>query len=205
VGVVVVFQLVAEDVSVLLEIDSLKLDPVDEGVSPNSVPHKASSASCFCGLSSVSKRLYLTVSTRELRTDRRRAVAVGGGQPPTRQRRHSPAGLLGRWLAVESVVRWPICGDGPTHREGRPRSSSNHIDELLVRPPPGATPASAGVATYRSEGTARRSVRGDSPPRTAAVPLIRVSRCRYRFAQTSDSLTRYRVSSSGIERPVVSR
>jgi len=33
VGVVVVFQLVAEDVSVLLEIDSLKLDPVDEGVS----------------------------------------------------------------------------------------------------------------------------------------------------------------------------
>jgi len=24
----------------------------------NSVPHKASSASCFCGLSSVSKRLY---------------------------------------------------------------------------------------------------------------------------------------------------
>jgi len=38
VGVVVVFQLVAEDVSVLLEIDSLKLDPVDEGVSPNSVP-----------------------------------------------------------------------------------------------------------------------------------------------------------------------
>jgi len=25
---------------------------------PDSVPHKASSASCFCGLSSVSKRLY---------------------------------------------------------------------------------------------------------------------------------------------------
>jgi len=25
---------------------------------PYSVPHKASSASCFCGLSSVSKRLY---------------------------------------------------------------------------------------------------------------------------------------------------
>jgi len=38
------------------------------------------------GLSSV----VLTVSTRELRTDRRRAVAVGGGQPPTRQRRHHP-------------------------------------------------------------------------------------------------------------------
>jgi len=92
--------------------------------------------------------VVLTVSTRELRTDRRRAVAVGGGQPPTRQRRHSPAGLLGRWLAVESVVRWPIRGDGLTHREGRPRSSSNHIDELLVRPPPEATPASAGVATY---------------------------------------------------------
>jgi len=53
---------------------------------------------------------------RELRTDRRRAVAVGGGQPPTRQRRPSSAGLLGRWLAVESVVRWPIRGDGPTHR-----------------------------------------------------------------------------------------
>jgi len=136
---------------------------------------KHPSASCFCGLSSVSKRLYPTVSTRELRTDRRRAVAVGGGQPPTRQRRHSPAGLLGRWLAVESVVRWPIRGDGPTHREGRPRSSSNHIDELLVRPPPEATPASAGRRHIpRSEGTARRSVRGDSPPRTAAVPLIRV-------------------------------
>jgi len=54
------------------------------------------------------------------------------------------AGLLGRWLAVESVVRWPIRGDGPTRREGRPRNSSNHIDELLVRPPPEATPASAG-------------------------------------------------------------
>jgi len=98
---------------------------------------------------------------------RRRSAADATASPP-------PAGLLGRWLAVESVVRWPIRGDGPTHREGRPRSSSNHIDELLVRPPPEATPASAGVATYRSEGTARRSVRGDSPPRTAAVPLIRV-------------------------------
>jgi len=93
--------------------------------------------------------VVLTVSTRELRTDRRRAVAVGGGQPPTRQRRHSPAGLLGRWLAVESVVRWPIRGDGPTHREGRPRSSSNHIDELLVRPPPERRrPPRRGVATY---------------------------------------------------------
>ncbi|MGA9399821.1 TraM recognition domain-containing protein, partial [Haladaptatus sp.] len=31
----------------------------------------------------------LTVSTREAWTNRRRAVAVGGGLPPTRQRRHS--------------------------------------------------------------------------------------------------------------------
>jgi len=38
--------------------------------------HKASSASCFCGLSSVSKRLYPTVPTRELRTDRRRSLSL---------------------------------------------------------------------------------------------------------------------------------
>jgi len=113
-------------------------------VNSESVPHKASSAAVFLRPEFCVEAVVLTVSTRELRTDRRRAVAVGGGQPPTRQRRHSPAGLLGRWLAVESVVRWPIRGDGPTHREGRPRSSSNHIDELLVRPPPEATPASAG-------------------------------------------------------------
>jgi len=78
--------------------------------------HKASSQ-LFLRPEFCVEAVVLTVSTRELRTDRRRAVAVGGGQPPTRQRRHSPAGLLGRWLAVESVVRWPICGDGPTHRE----------------------------------------------------------------------------------------
>jgi hypothetical protein len=29
-----------------------------KGIDLQSVPHKASSASCFCGLSSVSKRLY---------------------------------------------------------------------------------------------------------------------------------------------------
>jgi len=110
----------------------------------DSVPHKASSASCFCGLSSVSKAVVLTVSTRELRTDRRRAVAVGGGQPPTRQRRHHL-----RWLA-RSVVSGGI-GRQVADSRGRPdaprgavRSSSNHIDELLVRPPPEATPASAG-------------------------------------------------------------
>jgi len=31
---------------------------VRDALYSNSVPHKASSASCFCGLSSVSKRLY---------------------------------------------------------------------------------------------------------------------------------------------------
>jgi len=30
---------------------------------------------------------------------------------------------------VESVVT--DCGDGPTHREGRPRSSSNHLTNSL--------------------------------------------------------------------------
>lgn len=44
---------------------------------------------------------------------------------------------------MEPVVWWPVGGDGPTHREGRPRCPSNHIHELLVRPPPEATPASA--------------------------------------------------------------
>ncbi len=72
------------------------------------------------------------------------AVAVGGASPPTRQRCHSRRSGLGQCLPVEPVVRWPVCGDGPTHREGRPRSPPNHIDELLVRPPPEATPASAG-------------------------------------------------------------
>jgi len=112
---------------------------------PESVPHKASSASCFCGLSLC--RSGCTDGLDERITDgstescrcRRRSAADAFNALAT----HS-AGLLGRWLAVESVVRWPIRGDGPTHREGRPRSSSNHIDELLVRPPPEATPASAG-------------------------------------------------------------
>jgi len=125
--------------------------------------------------------VVLTVSTRELRTDRRRAVAVGGGQPPTRQRRHSPAGLLGRWLAVESVVRVADLR-GTARRTARAVHAARRI--ILTNSLYGhhqATPASAGVATYRSEGTARRSVRGDSPPRTAAVPLISCCRCRYRL------------------------
>jgi len=99
-----------------------------------------------------------------------------------------------RWLA-RSVVSGGIgrqVADSrgrPDAPRGRPRSSSNHIDELLVRPPPEATPASAGASPHtRSEGTARRSVRGDSPPRTAAVPLDLVLSLSLSLAQTSDKL-----------------
>jgi hypothetical protein len=42
------------DVKYLRDICDRSDNPVEE----YSVPHKASSASCFCGLSSVSKRLY---------------------------------------------------------------------------------------------------------------------------------------------------
>jgi len=146
VGVVVVFQLVAEDVSVLLEIDSLKL-AVSVSLkfcTSNRLCRSgctASSASCFGGLSSVTVVIDGLDGSTDGSTELSLSAAVSR---PTRQRRSSSAGLLGRWLAVESVVRWPIRGgDDPTHR-GRPRSSSNHIDELLVRPPPEATPASAG-------------------------------------------------------------
>ncbi|AEN07469.1 hypothetical protein Halar_0204 (plasmid) [halophilic archaeon DL31] len=44
-------------VKMLTEYDIGSLD-VLIGNAEDSVPHKASSASCFCGLSSVSKRLY---------------------------------------------------------------------------------------------------------------------------------------------------
>jgi len=97
----------------------------------------------FCLSDGLVEAVVLTVSTRELRTDRRKAVAVGGG----RRRRRNVASL--RWLA-RSVVSGGIgrqVADSrgrPDAPRGRPRSSSNHIDELLVRPPPEATPASAG-------------------------------------------------------------
>jgi len=52
------------------------------------------------------------------------------------------AGLLGRWVAVTSVVGWSVCADALTHRGGCPRSSLNHIDERVISPPPEATHAS---------------------------------------------------------------
>jgi len=164
----------------------------------------ASSAGCFCGLSSVSKRFVLTVSTR-ITDGSTEAVAVGGGQPPTRQHLLTPAGLLGRWLAVESVVRWPIRGDGPTHREAVHAARRIILTNSLYghhqrrRPPRRASPHT------RSEGTARRSVRETHHHVQQPYRWISCCRCRYRF-QTSDKATRYRsVSSSGIRRPVVSR
>jgi hypothetical protein len=47
-------------------------------------------------------------------------------------------------LPLEAVVWWPVRGDGPTHREGRPRCPRHHVDELLERPSPEATSATAG-------------------------------------------------------------
>ncbi len=54
---------VAEEVITPLPLPGVEGSPLDPGdiwlvVILASVPHKASSASCFCGLSSVSKRLY---------------------------------------------------------------------------------------------------------------------------------------------------
>jgi len=79
--------------------------------------------------------LSRAVGGREQAVDATRK-AVGwlvssGDQPPTRQRCHLGKDILGRWLAMESVVRWSICGDGPTDCEGRPRCLSNHVDEFL--------------------------------------------------------------------------
>jgi len=68
--------------------------------------------------------VVLTVSTRELRTDRRRAVAVGGGQPPTRQRRHSL-----RWLA-RSVVSGGI-GRQVADSRGRPDAPRGPSTQLV--------------------------------------------------------------------------
>ncbi len=67
----------------------------------------------------------MTVSTGELRTDRRRAVAVGGGQLPTRQHRHSL-----RWL-VRSVVSGGIGSSvaGLRGRHDAPRRmSTRHVE-----------------------------------------------------------------------------
>jgi len=74
--------------------------------------------------------VVLTVSTRitdgstESRRCRRRSAADATASPLTRWLARSVvSGGIGRQVADR--------GDGPTHREGRPRSSSNHIDELL--------------------------------------------------------------------------
>jgi len=128
-------------------------------ISQNPVPHKASSAQLFLRPEFCVEAVVLTVSTRELRTDRRRAVAVGGGQPPTRQRRHSL-----RWLA-RSVVSGGI-GRQVADSRGRPDAPrAVHATRRIIltnslyghhqrrRPPRRASPHT------RSEGTARRSVR----------------------------------------------
>jgi len=118
--------------------------------------------------------VVLTVSTRELRTDRRKlSLSAAVSRRRDSVATHS-AGLLGRWLAVESVVRWPIRGDGPTHREAVHAARRIILTNSLYghhqrrRPPRRASPHT------RSEGTARRSVEETHHPYSSRTVGSRV-------------------------------
>jgi len=79
--------------------------------------------------------------------------------------------FLEETTGIEPVVWGSVRGDGPTHREDRPRCSSNNTDEPLERIPPEATPLSRRASPrIRSADTVTRSVTTDSPRRTVVSP-----------------------------------
>jgi len=86
--------------------------------------HKASSASCFCGPEFCVEAVVLDGLDERITDGSTRAVAVGGGQPPTRQRRHSL-----RWLA-RSVVSGGI-GRQVADSRGRPDAPRGPSTQLV--------------------------------------------------------------------------